>query len=285
MTQNKFLLLCILFLTPFSLLAQTFTHKAGPHGLMENGMQAVHTQTKVVYGKAGDVFNVYRPDYRSYRAYIRWYDYDKDSAAVNIALIDTAAFDDTNSAGWFKFSGNTISAHQFRIKYTMQDSVYRLACDQSAYTDYVRNSEGLIEPTLSKRQIYEFRPAAEIAARVDTCTGDKYLEEYHLIAPTIRQLFIGPQYPIANVGVSAMSLYYNTYGFYYYRQSNPITMREQKIPSTQDGHYERPSRHPGTLGVAPECDHRCRRTLAQYTDDEESGRERNTLYPSGWKTI
>ena len=139
MTQNKFLLLCILFLTPFSLLAQTFTHKAGPHGLMENGMQATHTQTKVVYANPGEKIRLCRPDHRTYGGYLRWYDYDKDSAAVNIETTKNANGNDftyhmKSKWGWFRFApGN----NWYEIVYTMQDSVYRIARDQSTYKDYV----------------------------------------------------------------------------------------------------------------------------------------------------
>lgn len=109
----------------------------------------------------------------------------------------------------------------------MQDKVYRIAADQSAYKDYdvdAANDIYIKEPTLSKRLIYEMHPASEIAARIDTCVRNSYLEYHKLMAPTGRQLYIGPNYYFADQYCSSSTYSYTTRSNYYYNASNPTRM-------------------------------------------------------------
>gem|GEM_PF-4671546 len=65
---------CVLVFAFCPLMAQaqaSFQHKAGPHGLMENGMQATHTKTSIVYAAPGEVIRLYRPNFRTYQSWIR----------------------------------------------------------------------------------------------------------------------------------------------------------------------------------------------------------------------
>ena len=203
-----------------------FRHKAGPYGLMPNGMQATHTQTNVIYATPGTRLRLYRPDKHTYQSYLRWYDFDKDSAAVNISLAsnDSADYNFMNEGGWYsydtKISSTDKTKNLYEIFYVMQDSVYRVACDQSAYKDYV-SSPDYVEPTLSTRLIYELRPASEIAAKADACSGDgttgEYMEVYNMMAPTGCQLYIGPKYTFEKITIKGQDSYsYEDLCNYYY---------------------------------------------------------------------
>jgi len=214
----------------------SLTHKRGMYdALQENGMQSVHTETQIMYANPGEWVYLYRPERSSFISYVRWYNYDTDRAvpawysADQSPVVDKATgnavaatriestwqrdttegkFKGKNSYGWFACDYandrvTTLDRSFIEIKYRMHkgDSVYRIACDESLWTDdFTWNASGAItEPTLSKRIIYEIHPASEMADRMEPCkdmdgTNDRYLEEYEMIAPTGRQLYIGPEY-------------------------------------------------------------------------------------------
>ena len=78
---------------------------------------------------------------------------------------------------------------------------HTIACDVSAYTDYVITKDdktGLVnsitEPTLSYRQLFDLRPAGEIADKFAKLENDKYLEEYHYQAPAGKNILLTPQF-------------------------------------------------------------------------------------------
>lgn len=215
-------LLLILLNFGFCFAEPTFTHYKGVYGLDTNGQQKVHSQTNVIYANEGDAITLHRPDKDTYKAYLRWYNYDTDKAANNISGIGTYTY--TTSDGWFIIP----NTNAMELTYTMQDSVCRIAADQSAYKDYASfNSSSIIEPTLSKRLIYEMRPAKEIAARIDTCVGNSYLEYHNMMAPIGRQLYIGPNYYFIDQYVMGATYYYQTRSNYYYNSSSPIRMDEE----------------------------------------------------------
>ena len=59
----------------------SLVHKAGMYdALQENGMQAVHTETQILYAKPGEWVYLYRPERASMISYVRWYNYDTDRA-------------------------------------------------------------------------------------------------------------------------------------------------------------------------------------------------------------
>lgn len=215
----------------------SLVHKAGMYdALQENGMQAVHTETQILYAKPGEWVYLYRPERASMISYVRWYNYDTDRAIPKNYSVDespatdksgnpvaatriestwakdTAAnnpkFKAYNDYGWFAYDYasdrvTTSDVSYIEIKYRMHkgDSVYRIACDESIWKDgFSWSASGaVIEPTLSKRIVYEIHPASEMAERMEPYkdmdgTNDRFLEEYDMIAPTGRQLYIGPEY-------------------------------------------------------------------------------------------
>ncbi len=78
---------------------------------------------------------------------------------------------------------------------------HTIACDVSAYTDYVitkDNETGLVasitEPTLSYRQLFDLRPAGEMADKFAALESGEYLEEYHYQAPAGKNILLTPQF-------------------------------------------------------------------------------------------
>ena len=78
-------------------------HKTGMYDvLQQNGMQAVHTETQILYAKPGEWIYLYRPERSSFISYVRWYNYDTDRAIPkNYSVEDSPATDK---------SGNPIAA-------------------------------------------------------------------------------------------------------------------------------------------------------------------------------
>jgi|GEM_PF-2365722 len=220
-----------------------FNHKLDvPMGTISvNGhtMQAVHTQTNVVYANAGETLTNYLPDYKTYQAYVRWYNFDTDSVAANISGSNLFK----NKSGWFSYDQGT---NERKISYTMQDKVYRIAADQSIYTNWSSKFTGDNggeggEPLLSKRLIFEYHPASEIAARIDTCTGESFLETHQMIAPTGRQLYIGPDYPFISIHLKTANGYeYNTHSNYYYTngEGNVVSMGTGVTTTAEPTHWK-----------------------------------------------
>ena len=257
--------------------AFTLTHKTGAYdALMPNGMQKVHTDYQILYAKPGETVNLYRPERATFVGYVRWYCYDTDRAVpawysaedsptgvaiprvqstwAKDTLAATRKFKAKNEYGWFGYTlasdGKATKGDEnyVEIKYTMHkgDSIYRIACDQGVWNDYSpstwNNNTAMTEPTLSKRTIYEIRPAARMAADLELCkdmdgTNDRYLEEHELIAPTGRQLYIGPDYMCLGNGVGTnigtkvalpQYTYYAMTNYYYINSQSNVTPADDK---------------------------------------------------------
>ena len=76
---------------------------------------------------------------------------------------------------------------------------HTIACDVSAYTDYEITTEGGVvksieEPTLSYRQLFDLRPAGEMADKFAALESGEYLEEYHYQAPAGKNILLTPQF-------------------------------------------------------------------------------------------
>ena len=195
---------------------------------LKSGQQIVHTDSVVIYSGSGTNVALSRPDKKAFTTYIRWYNYDTDEAIPTLgnrytAEADTAQRCNINNArGKFRI-GNLATGKSYEASYkNVSQQVIRIAADMSAYKNYEWTVDGedttFLEPTLSKRLIYIFRPAAEIAARVDAYknSGDDYMEVHEMIAPTGRQLYLGPDYPIFTRNL--------VYCNYFYKASGPKQM-------------------------------------------------------------
>ena len=175
----KKILICILFTicsvcnihAEFSLV-----HKTGAYPeLQENGMQQVHTDYQIMYAMPGETVYLYRPERSTFVGYVRWYCYDTDRAVPrdrieSTWIKDTIKFNPINEYGWFAhdYAGDRVTTSDsayLELKYTMHDgdSIYRIACDEGIWNDFSpskwNNNTAMTEPTLSKRIIFEIRPA------------------------------------------------------------------------------------------------------------------------------
>lgn len=138
-----------------------------------------------------------------------------------------------NSKGVFAVQGDGLSSPDKYGTYAphlvawSSDTVRRtIACDFSMYRDYeVKYDDGTTktdnnnlvsvkEPTLSYRQLFHLRPAADMAKQLAECTeskGGKYLEEYHYIAPIGTPIYIRTEYAHCYV-----TQHETEYGYYFY---------------------------------------------------------------------
>ena len=248
--------------------AFTLNHKTGIYeGLQENGMQKVHTDYQILYARPGQTVYLYRPERSTFIGYVRWYCYDTDrtvpsmytaeDSPTGVAIpriqstwgADTTGtspkFSNRNDYGWFAFNYATdrcvdVNKTYLELKYTMHkgDTIYRIACDEGIWKDYTWNKTGAsTEATLSKRIIFEIRPAKWIADTMQLClvspenpTNNRFVEEHEMIAPTGRQLFIGPDMMYRGSGKQIKLKQY-----YYYSRSNYLYYNSQgniTIPST-----------------------------------------------------
>ena len=271
--------------------AFSLTHQTGAYNeLQDNGMQSVHTDYQIMYAKPGETVFLYRPERATFVGYVRWYCYDTDRAipatysaedsptGVAIPRIqstwskDTLAaslkFKDRNEYGWFGYSlmgpaetgkATAGDGNFVEIKYTMHkgDSIYRIACDQGIWNNYSPatwdNNTEMTEPTLSKRTIYEIRPAAWMADSLENyykvtpeTPNDNYLEEHKMIAPTGRQLYIGPDMMCLGAPNNGTKValgqytYYALTNYYYINSQGNVTAAgdKSKWKWYKDGEYD-----------------------------------------------
>ena len=193
-----------------------FSHFQGRWGnlLPENGMQEVHTEKRIIYAPADADIRLGRNN-DAFQTYVRWYDYDTDKAAAGLTYYANVTTSNPtpeqpeylyNSFGAISINhGNSLVSGLCAMYHYSGNEVVRIACDQSAYTDYVIDTDDngatttIKEPTLSQRIIYEIHPASEMAEAVSACANSgKWLEEYTLFAPPKRFILVGPKYAYTN---------------------------------------------------------------------------------------
>ena len=202
----------------------------------ERDEQLVHTAERTIYYLPNEEIELRLPE-SGYSGYMRWYDYDtkgdpyyndrhegKQStswilsprAANNqpFSAINTPESKETIGIGKEGYSYGLYAINEAnggvldedntnnpapRIKGWADGQAHIMACDVSAYTDYVINTTNgqitdITEPTLSYRQLFHLRPASEIADKFAKLENDKYLEEYHYQAPAGKQILLSTEY-------------------------------------------------------------------------------------------
>lgn len=196
-----------------------FQHYVGhtATSLDARGLQKVHEFHQDVYLAPNEQIRLVSPNYRSFYHYARWFDYgnergdNTDGQLVYPELIfdqipSTVEMEEYTIGGTVIFNTQEPSENVFTTYplYTMQgEQARQVALEQSLYMNYERGTTDvdgveystLKEPTLSQRMVFNIRPAKEMAERLSVCAGNNsYLEEYNLIAPVGRTIYIGPQY-------------------------------------------------------------------------------------------
>lgn len=186
---------------PLAIFAQTtnitLNHQQGASGrpLMTNGMQGVHTYTKVVYVASGESNKTLTLPEKDFRTYCRWYNYTNDSRTNRLSINNN--FANTNKG--LIYTGTADEA-SFSMPATAQR--YTIACDLSNYNDYsgsYRNdNQTFTEPTLSYRVIFDVRPASEIVSAITSATQANPFETHKLTVPSGKTINIALNNEISN---------------------------------------------------------------------------------------
>lgn len=196
--------------------------------------QLVHTAERTIYYLPNEEIELRLPE-SGYSGYMRWYDYEtkgdpyyndrrEGKQSTSWILSPRAANNQPFSAINTPQSKETIGKEGYsyglyainkanggvldedntnnpapRIKGWADGQAHTMACDVSAYTDYVINRTNgqitdITEPTLSYRQLFHLRPASEMADKFAKLKSDKYLEEYHYQAPAGKQVLLSTEY-------------------------------------------------------------------------------------------
>ena len=87
---------------------------------------------------------------------------------------------------------------------SVENASHTIACDMSAYRDYVitdttfengeKRIQSITEPTLSYRQLFHLKPAEEIANKFANLPDGEYLEEYHYQAPVGKAVLLATEF-------------------------------------------------------------------------------------------
>ena len=206
--------------------------------------QQVHTAEKTIYYLPNETIALVLSEPR-FTAYQRWYDYETDgdpqwnlNASDRITWVKKPTGTDINpqvgnSFGIYNINSNAydpesrndvipkFQAWNYNTE-NLQEAYHTLACDLSHYTDLDDSSkDDITEPTLSYRQLWHFRPAKEMAARLDVCTGDTYLETHYYTAPTSTDIYLATDYHHSlNKTFNDVNIF-ATQNSYFYDANNP----------------------------------------------------------------
>ena len=238
----------------------------------ERDEQLVHTAERTIYYLPNEEIELRLPE-SGYSGYMRWYDYDtkgdpyynerrrEGKQSTSWILSPRAANNQPFSAINTPQSKETIDKEGYsyglyainkanggvldedntnnpapRIKGWADGQEHTMACDVSAYTDYVINTKNgqitdITEPTLSYRQLFHLRPASEMADNFAKLENDKYLEEYHYQAPVGKQILLSTEYRHSKVRSHTSELCY----FYEDKSSNFKRVNKNDLVWKVDG--------------------------------------------------
>ena len=236
------------------------THVKGFYpALGAGGYQNVHTVERTIYYDDDETTIPLTLAETNFFGYMRWYDYTTDQG-TNITWATKPSGSGgnfieitgtTTHLGWFGWNrsnttgnpianggtGGVLSNSENSNKTPTIDisgwtGSRTIACDVSHYLDYTvtrinDNIVGVTEPRLSYRQLFHFRPASEMAARVDACTGDTYLETYYYTAPTNTNIYLTTAYH--------HSMSDATENNYFYNKTNPTRIPASNLSWYKDG--------------------------------------------------
>ena len=184
-------------------------------------IQNVHEYRTVIYMFPGETRELQLPDINgasfSLFYYQRWYDYSTDGTSSDIAAVseeENRAYTFANGlvGGAFLLTGQTGSTSNcglYRVNYKMpstinENDVVYIACDVSIYTDIEGADDitnGITEPTLAQRAIFEIRPAKQIQDALQS-SGDTWFQNDTIHFPT---LDIGKTDPQVSLNMAAQN--------------------------------------------------------------------------------
>lgn len=205
------------------------THVNGFYpALGEGGYQNVHTVERTIYYDDDETTIPLTLAETNFFGYMRWYDYTTDQG-TNITWATAPRGNGGNFVeikgttahlGWFgwnrsntagnpvdnggtggvlNYSGSDGSNNTPIINIADWTDSRTIACDVSAYTNYTitrveNNIVGITEPKLSYRQLFHFKPAAEMAEKFAALEDDEFLEEYTYMAPTGTNVYLSTEF-------------------------------------------------------------------------------------------
>lgn len=182
-----------------------------PHTLEDE--QLVHTVERTIYYEPDQNISLNLQEKR-FQGYKRWYDYEtQDDPRYNAvesdrttwatapqgSLIGTQGSPDVYGNTYGVYDINQRDANTPVIKGWANGAAHIIACDISNYKDYTftpntNSPEEITEPTLSYRQLFHLRPAAEIAQKFADLETGEYLEEYTYMAPVGTDIYLSTEF-------------------------------------------------------------------------------------------
>lgn len=214
--------------------------------LDKDGRQRVHQLEKTIYYHAGEEI-LLQLNETKFIGYMRWYDYETGKAPqYNSDGTEVSNFYvgeerprvvvGNNVYNFTAINSDGETSHGLYTTYTsalryQQNASYdyikcpkfygwedqqerRIACDVSAYTDYVISDTCVQEPTLSYRQIFHLIPAERMADSLSkfTIDQDRAFEEYYYIAPAGKDVILETRFAYNTYIDHASELCYYFYG-------------------------------------------------------------------------
>lgn len=223
------------------------THVKGFYpALGAGGYQNVHTVERTIYYDDDETSIPLTLAETNFFGYMRWYDYTTDQG-TNITWATAPRGNGGNFVeikgttahlGWFGWNRSNTAGNPVDnggtggvLNYPGSDGSNNtpviniadwtdsrtIACDVSAYTNYTitrvsNNIVGVTEPKLSYRQLFHFKPAAEMAEKFAALEDGKYLEEYTYMAPTSTNVYLSTEFRYNGNNAENCYFYYDTNG-------------------------------------------------------------------------
>lgn len=218
-------------------LKRKFEHSRGVTQQLydEQGLQQTHVYEEIIYKnddeekllrfQVSDFLQGGKSGYHYICGYYRWTDYSTDKT-VDAGLNFVAEY-----YGEFYDNGGqyiTKNIEPNEVNYNGKAGKV-IACDVSTYSDYElsydyeNNTLTFKEPTLSYRNIFDIRPASEIAEQLDACKTNA-LETYNILAAPNTTINIGPKYAWQVDEEQEGEKYVN----YYENKANPTIVKNCK---------------------------------------------------------
>lgn len=206
-------------------LKRKFEHSRGVTQQLydEQGLQQTHAYEEIIYKnddekkllrfQVSDFLQGGKSGYHYICGYYRWTDYSTDKTVGDGLKFDAEYYGEFSDNGGQYITKNI---EPNKVNYDGKAGKV-IACDVSTYSDYElsydyeKNILTFKEPTLSYRNIFDIRPASEIATQLDTCKTNA-LETYNILAKPGTTINIGPKYAWQG-GVEYVN--------YYENQTNP----------------------------------------------------------------
>ena len=184
--------------------------------------QLVHTVERTIYYVPGQDISLNLQEKR-FQGYKRWYDYEtQDDPRYNANEADRTSWATAPQGsliGTPDDYGNTYGVYDINqrdantpvIEGWANGAAHIIACDVSNYKDYdTDNPAEITEPTLSYRQLFHLRPAAEIAKKFADLEEGEYLEEYTYMAPVGTDIYLSTEFRYNSATESDNCYFYYT---------------------------------------------------------------------------